>query len=29
MMIELIEKLYQTNEISEDVKEKLINKYYE
>jgi len=28
-MIELIEKLYQTNEISEDVKEKLINKYYE
>ena len=27
-MIELIEKLYQTNEISWEVKEKLINKYY-
>jgi len=27
-MVELIEKLYQTNEISEEVKEKLINEYY-
>ena len=27
-MIDLIEKLYQTNEISEEVKEKLINKYF-
>jgi hypothetical protein len=27
-MIELIEYLYQTNEISEEVKEKLINKYF-
>ena len=28
-MIDLIEKLYQTNQISEEVKDKLINKYYE
>jgi len=27
-MVELIEKLYQTNGISEEVKEKLINEYY-
>ncbi len=27
-MIDLIEKLYQTNEISEEVKDKLINKYF-
>jgi len=28
-MIDLIEKLYQTNEISEEVKQLLIAKYYE
>jgi len=28
-MIDLIEKLYQTNEISEEVKLLLISKYYE
>jgi hypothetical protein len=28
-MIDLIEKLYQTNEISEEVKLLLIAKYYE
>jgi len=27
-MIELIEKLYQTNQISEEVKQLLIAKYY-
>ena len=27
-MIELIEKLYQTNQISEEVKVQLIDKYY-
>jgi hypothetical protein len=27
-MIELIEELYQTNQISEEVRVKLINKYY-
>ena len=27
-MIELIEELYQTNQISEEVRDKLINKYY-
>jgi hypothetical protein len=27
-MVELIENLYQTNEISEEVKIKLINKYF-
>jgi len=27
-MVELIEKLYQTNEISEEVKIKLIEEYY-
>jgi hypothetical protein len=27
-MIELIEHLYHTNEISEEVKVKLINKYF-
>jgi len=28
-MIDLIEKLHQTNEISEEVKQLLIAKYYE
>jgi len=28
-MIDLIENLYQTNEISEEVKQLLIAKYYE
>jgi len=28
-MIDLIEKLYQTNEISVEVKQLLIEKYYE
>jgi len=27
-MVELIEHLYQTNEISEDVKDKLINMHF-
>ncbi len=27
-MIELIEELYQTNQISEEVRDKLINKHY-
>ena len=27
-MIDLIEELYQTNQISEEVRVKLINKYY-
>jgi len=27
-MVELIEKLYQTNQISEEVKLELINKFY-
>jgi len=27
-MISLIEELYQTNQISEEVKDKLINKYF-
>jgi hypothetical protein len=27
-MVELIEELYQTNQISEEVKDKLINKYF-
>ena len=27
-MIDLIEELYQTNQISEEVKDKLINKYF-
>ncbi len=27
-MVELIEQLYQTNQISEEVRDKLINKHY-
>ena len=27
-MVSLIEELYQTNQISEEVKNKLINKYF-
>jgi hypothetical protein len=27
-MVALIEELYQTNQISEEVKDKLINKYF-
>jgi hypothetical protein len=27
-MVTLIEELYQTNQISEEVKDKLINKYF-
>jgi hypothetical protein len=27
-MIDLIEELYQTNQISEEVRDKLINKHY-
>jgi hypothetical protein len=27
-MVSLIEELYQTNQISEEVKDKLINKYF-
>lgn len=27
-MVELIERLYQTNEISEEVKNRLLNKHY-
>ncbi len=27
-MVELIEQLYQTNQISEEVKNQLINKHY-
>ena len=27
-MVDLIEELYQTNQISEEVKDKLINKYF-